>query len=230
MKTRGARHLREADDGALHLAPVRSHQVGKFVHDNNKEGKRVVFSSVRVITLDIAASRGLQKVIPPFHFGDSPAEHADGFLAFHNDRAYQMREIFINGEFNALRVYENELQGCRRIFVNERKDKRMDHHRLSGPRCARDKQVGHLLNIRKKRFTGYVAPEHKAEGTRSGELRIRHQAPEAHERRRLVRHLNADKRLARDGRLDADGVRGKRKREVRMERGNAREFHALRGL
>ncbi len=46
----------------------------------------------------------------------------------------------------------------------------------------------------------------------------------------LIRHFEPDKRFAGDGRLNADGVCGKRKRQIVLKGGYGRQFDAFGGL
>jgi len=75
--------------------------------------------------------------------------------------------------------------------------------RFAGTGRAGDEQVRHLFDIRKDRFTGNVAAEHEAERSGLLKLRIIHQATQTHERGGLVRHFDANERLAGNRRFDA---------------------------
>ena len=76
-----------------------------------------------------------------------------------------------------------------------------------------------------------VRPKRRGRGrNRAGrflEFGIIHQTAEAYDRGGFVRHLNAHERFSGDRRFDADRLGGERKREIGIQRRDARELDAF---
>src|SRR5207248_6317454 len=95
-------------------------------------------------------------------------------------------------------------------------------HALALPGRAGDEQVRHAREVRDDRLARNVIAQAQreqvgtlAEGGRLDDLADRDEAG------RFVRHLDADGRLAGDGRFDPQRRRGKGKRQVSLQRGDA---------
>src|SRR3989344_1693941 len=211
-----ARHLRATYDGALNIPPVGGHKVREFIDDDQEIGNRlpgiryVDISKFRVgvVACDVAAPGLEEEVVPPFHFIDRPAEDADRLFAFDDDGAYEMREALIDREFHAFRIDEDELQGFRRIFIEERDEHRVDEDRFPRASRSRDEQVRHFLDVGEYRLTRNVAAQNKPERSRFLEFRVGHEGPETYKRRGLIRHFDPNKGFSGNGGFNANRVRG----------------------
>ena len=159
MHTRGTRHLRETDDGILHLARRRHHQVGQLVDDNQDQRHRlqgVALGCCRVVGGQIAHIVFRKHLIPAQHFGHRPAERTGRLARIGDHRHQQMRDTVVNAEFHLLRVNQQHthlLGGC---AVKDTLDHGVGAHRFTGAGSTRDEQVRHLRKIRQHDVAGDI--------------------------------------------------------------------------
>src|SRR5207244_1545402 len=108
VDARGASHLCQPDNRAFYFSPKGSHKIGEFIHHNYNIRQSFIFI-VAIEALNIATARLEQQFVPAIHFANRPAENAHRFFTFNYNRAYEMRNACINGEFYALWIYEHQL-------------------------------------------------------------------------------------------------------------------------
>ena len=70
-------------------------------------------------------------LIAGFHLPDGPLQRGNGFLWIDHDRREEMRNAFINGEFQHFRVDHDEAALFRWQLVHERQDHRIDADRFT---------------------------------------------------------------------------------------------------
>src|SRR3989344_6232177 len=105
----------------------------------------------------------------------------------------------------------------------------MKHDRFSRTGGAGDKQVRHLFYIREYGLAGHVLAEAKSHRAAVHKFRIGNKRAQMHDSCASVRDLNTDKGLTGNRRFDANRVSRKRKRQILVQRGDARKLPPLRG-
>ena len=155
--------------------------------------------------------------------------HGARLLRARDDRRQQVRNRLVVAELDPLRVDQDHAHLVRRRAQQDRREDRVDAARLAGAGRAGDQDVRHPREVGPDGVAGDVLAEPDGERAR-GLRQVVVDVAERDEVRREVRHLDADRLLARDRREDADLGRRERVGEVVLERGDLRDLRARREL
>ena len=141
-----------------------------------------------------------------------------------------MRQVVVVLHVVHLRVDEDELHLIGTRLEENRRDHPVHADALAGARHAGNEEVGHPREVSNDGIPLHVDAEgDRQERGRPLELLALDHLAERDEVAVPVRHLDADRRPARDP-LDADLLRGQREGEVVLEAGHLRDLDARRGL
>ncbi len=247
MDAGGARHLREAGDGDLHVAARHHHEVRQLVDDHHhvRQGREGRLSLHRlgegVVVLHlrhhpVEAGKvpdpvGGEQGVAPLHLLHRPVERHRRLLRVGDHRRDQVRDPLVDEELEHLRVDHQKLHLVRPGAEQDRGDDRVDAHRLARAGGAGNQQMRHPRQVADHR----VAEDVLAQGdgdlvlARVPLLRADHLAEE--DAVALdVRHLDPHRPLARDRRDDADGDRAQGHGEVVGEVGDLGDLDPRRRL
>ncbi len=241
MHAGGARHLRQPADRILHFIRCRHHQVGKFINDN--DDLRHVFHRLTLVVLVAALScksivggqvphipRG-KNLVPLEHLVDRPAQCTGSLARVCHDGYQQVRNSVVNPEFHHLRVNHQKSDVLRGRFIKQADNHRVDTHRLAGTSGARDQQMRHLCQVCDGHAARKVAAKSDGQMTfRSSETVAFDQLAHPDNCIFLVWDLNADRRLARDRRFNADSGCGEIHGKVIGKIRDFTDFHSAGGL
>ena len=213
MNTGGTRLLGDADDGVLNLLWRGHHQVRQLVDDTDDVRvraylalgacRRLVFAgdNLAVIVLDLAYASSLHIHVALLHLLHQPLQGCCGLLRLGNDGRDQVRNALVRGKFHHLRVHQDEANLLRGGAGKQRDQHGVHKSGLTGTGSTGDQQVRHLLNRERGVFAFDVLAQTDEHGIRGAghAWRIKHLA-QVHHFTIWVRNLNADGRLAGDGR------------------------------
>ena len=157
---------------------------------------------------DVADVHLAENLVALLHFAQQPLERRRHLLRLGQHRDEHVGQRVEDLQLDDLRVHHDEPHVVRALGVEDGGDDGIDADRFAGAGGAGDQQMGHLRQVRDERLAGNVLAE------RDRQLRPR-RAPvlalddfaQADRRGLLVRHLDADRRLARDRSEDAHGLR-----------------------
>src|SRR5712692_1967603 len=228
-----ARQLRDAADELLDLAGGHHHQVGELVDHDDDVGQLAseALRGLLVVGGDVAHALGRERLVAAIHLRHRPAQRRGGLVRLDEHRQREMRQPVVIRELNALGIDEQKAQVVGRDLEEQARDQRIDAHALALAGGARDEQVRHAGQVSDDRLPGHVVAQGErkrvralAEGRRLQHLSDRDQA------RRLVRHLDAHRGFARDGRLDPQRRGGERQGQVVAQRGDPLHLDTRAGL
>ncbi len=229
MDADGARHLREAHDRPLDFRGRGGHEVGHLVDDDDDVRQPVLHA--HVVTREILRVHTSEQVEAAVHFTQRPFERVHGFRDFRDDRRDEVRDTVVHLKLDALRIHHDEFHVIGTECIEIRHDEHVQPHGFTGPGRAGNKQVRHLGEIGRPRLARDVLAEHEREASAPfAELLGLEHFAHADGRDGFVWDLHADEGLAGNRRLDADRVRGQRQREIVVQRRDAGELDAVRGL
>ena len=157
-------------------------------------------------------------VVAHVHLFDDPGQRLCGLLGVGDDRRDQVRHALIGGEFDALGVDQDEAHLGRLGAHQNRGNHRVDERGFSGTGCTGHQEVRHLGQVGHNVATFDVFAD--ADGQRMCALGGHRGSQDVAERHRLavdVWNLDADERLARDRRQDANLVARDRVGDVARE-------------
>ncbi len=178
-----------------------------------------------VVTGDVAHAVLGQQVVAALHLLDRPRQRVGGLLGLDDDRVQQVRQLFVLPQLDSLGVDEDHLHLVRVVAHQDRRDDGVHARRLPRARRTRDEDVRHLGQVDHDGPPGDVPAHRHLErvGGAVGLLGLEDVA-QGDELARPVRHLDADGRLARDGREDADVGRRHGVGDVLRQAGDARHL------
>ena len=227
----GAGLRRQARDVGRDLLRALRHEVGDLVDDDDDVGDglghvaadgRVAAEHVRlrearpvVEVVDVPDARAGEELQALLHLRDGPLEREDDLLVLGDDRHDQVRQRGVARELDGLRVHHDELELVRRLRHQEPVDERVEADGLALARRAGDEHVRHRREVGDKLLAGGVLAEEERQfalgvppGGRLDDL------AEGDAGGAAVRHLDADRLLAGNRRLDAERLRVQRAHQV----------------
>ena len=221
-----ARLLREADDRVLDLGRRDHHEVGELVdHDQHVGQRRLAVAQAHAVHLgQVARLVEAHQLVALLHLAHDVLEHRGGVLHVRDDGREQVRNRLVVVELDLLRVDQDHPHLVRRRAQQDRAEHRVDAARLARAGRAGDQQVRHAREVGDHGLARDVLAE--PDGQRRAGRGLVDEVAERDEVRRAVRHLDADRLLARDRREDADLGRRERVGEVVAQRGDARDLRA----
>ena len=173
-----------------------------------------------VEVVDVPHPRARKELEALLHLGYRPVEREDDFAVVGDYGDEKVRDGGVGGELDALGVDHDELQLLRGARHEEAADERVEAHRLALSGRAGDEHVRHRREVRDELLAVRALSEEErklrlrvAPGVRLEYLAERYPGGLA------VRHLDADLVLARDRRLDSQGLRLERHHQRRLEGG-----------
>ena len=141
-----------------------------------------------------------------------------------------MRNVFVESEFEPLRIDQDELNFIRTCAIKNRNDQRINANRLTGAGRSGDQQVRHLRQV------GDVVKSVDCFAERDREFRSRlakcarlDNFPQEDCFAPRIWHLDADVRFTRHA-IDANRLGFQRQTQIVNQRNNARVFHARIGF
>ncbi len=157
------------------------------------------------------------------HLLDQVLERVGGHPRAGDHRREQVRDRLVVVELDLLGVDEHEPDLVRRGAQQDRGQHRVDARRLAGAGRAGHQQVRHLGQVGADRAAGDVLAQPHGQRRPVGR-RLLEDVAEVDDPPARVRHLDADRLLARDRRQDADVGGGQRVGEVVLELGDLRHL------
>ena len=217
--------------GVLDRLRADHHQVGELVDHDQQVRERVLppgpEGTVRLG--QVAGAHDREALVAALHLGDHVGEDGARLLRARDDRRQQVRDRLVVVELDPLRVDQDHPHLVGRRAQQHRGQDRVDAAGLTGAGRAGDEDVRHPGEIRPDGVAGDVLAEPDGQRARGGR-EIVVDVAERDDLRREVRHLDADRLLARDRREDADLGRRERVGEVVLERGDLRDLRPRRQL
>ena len=220
----GTCQLGNAGDGKLYFFACRHDEVAVLVDDNHDVGHiamavlrvELPFAELLVVFLDVPCVSLLQEVVAVVHLYAEALERLDDLVHVGDDGFFHVFVAFdlcqevvhdggIEAELHLLRVNHHELQLCRMLLVEERREDDVQADRLTLTRCTGHEQVRHLGEVGHEDFVGDgLAQGHRQFVVGLLELAAVQDAFHRYHLRLGVRHFDADGALAGDGCNDAD--------------------------
>ena len=238
MHTGGTCKLCDTADGILDLLARHHHEVGELIDDDDDLRQLLRLLILRdlriiahghdflVVALEITGAALSELLIAIRHLGDRPVQRGGCLLRIGHDRNQQVRDAVVDGELHDLRIDHDHADILRLILEEEGHDQGVDADRLTGAGGTRDEQMRHLRDVGDDGLAGDVLTDTERElRLRTLELAAAEHISEVDGRTVLVRHLDADGRLARDRCLDTDIRRGKTHLDIVCERHDLRHLH-----
>ncbi len=201
-----AGELRDAADELLDLACRDHHEVGELVDDDDyiRQLARELLRGFVVVGGDVAHTFGREHLVAAVHFGHGPSQCGRGLVRLDEHRQGEVRQPVVVGELHSLGVDEQQTHVVGRDLEQQARDQSVDAHALALARRAGDEQVRHARQIADDRLAGDVVTERQRQFVRALAKRRRlHDLADRDQAGGFVRHLDTHRRLARDGRFDA---------------------------
>ncbi len=221
VDTSRPRLLRDTGDQFLDLLADDHHHVGEFV-DHHDDGRQLgqqrcfvvdAFAVVQRVGNRLAALLGFldlgiearqvahahlrHQLVAPLHLGNAPAQGVGGVLHVGDHRAQQVRNAFVDRQFEHLRVDHDQLGVFRAGLEQDRQDHRVHTHRLTGTGGTGHQQVRHLRQVGDNRPAADIVAQ--GQGDRRLEVVVlggRQHLGEAHDLPVFVGNLDTDGGLA----------------------------------
>ena len=162
MHTCGSRLLHQSAYGFLNVIGSCHHKVSKLVDDDNDIGHKLVRGIVgcySVVCAYVAHAYGLDKTKASFHLGNCPGKGACRLFGVAHNGNEKVRKSVIHVKLNLFGVDKYQLYLIGVSVVKKADDKAVDAHRLTHTRSTRDKQVGHLCNVKVYVLASYILTE-----------------------------------------------------------------------
>ncbi|CWP54570.1 Uncharacterised protein [Neisseria meningitidis] len=172
--------LGEAGNQFFDFLACRHHQVGKLInHDHDKrqffqrfgivgrEAERVAdflppccgFGDFLIETRKIAHAHKAHQAVAFFHFVNTPVQRVCRQLHIGNDRGEQVRDAFVNAQFQHFRIDHNHTHVFRRGFEKHRQNHRVDTHRFARTGRAGNQQMRRFSQVGYDGLSGDVLTE-----------------------------------------------------------------------
>ena len=180
---------------------------------------------------DIAHAHRRHQLVALLHLGDAPVQRIGGLLHVGDDRRQQMRNAFVNRQFEHLRIDHDQPYMLRLRLVEHRQDHCIDADRLARTGRAGDQQVRRLGQVGDHRQAADILAE--ADSERTGHVVVGLAGDDFGQLDRLplgIGQLQRHARFSRDGLDDADGNHGQRPRQVARQIDDLRALDANRRL
>ena len=183
-----------------------------------------------VVLLDVADAALRQQLQPPLHFARGVAQHVRRDLRVGDHRREQVRNVFVEAQFQALRVDQHQFQFVRRGLVEHAHQQGIEEHALAGAGRSGDQQVRHLRQIGGANAADQVLAERKRQlRRRMRELRRFDHLAQRDRFAVRVGHFDADRRFAGNA-LDQDRFGAQRQAQIVGQPGDAAVLDARFGL
>ena len=179
-----------------------------------EERKRLPLGKRAVVLLDVAHAALRQQLQPPLHLRVGVAQHVRGDLGIGHHRRQQVRNVFVQSQFQPLGIDHHHLQlvGCR--LVQHGDDQRIEKNALARSGRSGDQQVRHLRQIGDAHAPDQVLPQRQRQ-PRGGVDEVRRFDHFAQHNRLpvLIRHLDAHRGFPRNA-LDQNRFGAQRQAQI----------------
>ena len=250
VDTRRPRLLGDTGDQLFNLLADDHHHVGKFIdhhHDGRQLGQQWcfivnAFALVQRVSQRCAGVLGFldlgiearqvthahlrHQLVAALHLGNAPAQGIGGVLHVGDHRAQQVRDAFVDRQFQHLRVDHDQLGVIRPGLEQDRQDHGVHTHRLTGTGGTGHEQVRHFRQVGNHRLAADVMTERQ--GDRRFEVvvfRGRQHFGEPYDLPVFVGNLDTHGGLARDHFHHTHAGHGQGTRQVFGQVGNAADFY-----
>ncbi len=180
---------------------------------------------------EVAHAECRHQPVAALHLSHTPAQCVGGVLHVGDHRRQQMRNALVHGQFQHLRIDQDQAQLLGRGLEQHRQDHGVDRHRLAGPGGTRDQQMRHLRHVHGDRIAGDVLAH--AHGQRRGGAGVGVRCQnlrQADHLALLVGNLQAYDALAFDDLDHTDAGHRHHAREIARQIGDLRTLHTGRRL
>ena len=168
-----------------------------------------------VVGFDSLYTQLTDDFIPPFHFFHGPPQDLGGFFGIDHDRVQEMRDAFIGGKLQPLRVDHQKFDLIGRSLEQDAADHGVETDALSGSRGSGDQQVRHADQIGDHRTAYDVLPQSDGKFQRRlQETFVVQDVQQVHRFTGKVGDFDADGSFSRDRGNDPDAGRPERQRQV----------------
>ena len=246
MNAGSTRFLRQTGDEFFDLLAGDHHQIRQFIDDDDdvrhatQRLGRLRGQAQRIRNrltllggfLDMVVGAGQvtyaqlgHDLVAAFHLGHTPGQGIGGLTHIGHDRREQMRDAFIDRQFQHLGVDQNQTHRIRLGFIEHRQDHGVNADRFTGTRGTRHQQMRHLGQIGDDRLAADVLTQRH--GQRRSHVVIRTRGQNFRQTDGLpfrVRQFEGHAGLARHGFDDAYRNQRQRPRQI------ARQINDLRTL
>ncbi len=217
MDARSSCKLGQADDGSLHLTFGNHHEICELIDNDDQSGQNFKpgispflnrFCHEGVKACQIADIRGREQVISLFHFRYCPVQCRGGFAGICDDRYHQMRDLFVNTQFDHLGVDQQQADLVRGCPVENAEYDRVDTDGFTGSCRACDQYMGHAGNVGDDRPPAQVLTNGKGQSPIiSAEVLGLQKVPQVDGGLCFVGDLDSNRGFTRDRGLDPDVCR-----------------------
>ena len=244
MDSGGARLLRQPRDVAFDGLALAQQQVGQLVDDDHDLGQPAMLDRLAilragtagafldqidrlqldhlaggaeraVVAVNIAHAHVAHHPIARLHLLRRPQKRRRRLFRIDYHRHEQMRDVLVDRQFEHLGIDQDEAHVVGGRVEENRRDHRVDRHRLAGPGRARDQQMRHHREIGRHRTSRNILAERDRELAASGrELFGLHDLAQINLLALAIGNLDSDHRLARHRGLDSHGGCAQRHREI----------------
>ena len=221
MDTHRTGQLGNTADRQFHLLAGCHNQVAELINDDDDVRQEAVtvlriqlaVDKLRVIFLDVTASRVLQELVTVVHFHTQRVQRLHHLRHVGDDGILSVgqlgQEVTLNrrvdGKFHLLRVNNDELQLTGVFLVEQGSHDGIQSHRLTLPCRTGHQHVGRFGQIHHEYLVGNgLAKCYRQVEGRFLELLAGQNGTHGHDVRVRVRHLNTDGTLARNRGDDTD--------------------------
>ena len=212
------------------------HQIGKLIyHDHDKrqflqwfrifrrEAERAAdffatsggFGNFLVETGKVAHAHKAHQAVAFFHFVDAPVQRVCGQLHIGYDRGEQVRNAFVNAQFQHFRVNHNHAHVFRRCFEEHGQNHGVHAYGFTRTGRTGNQQMRRFGQVGDDRLAGDVLAEREGQfGFGLGKCRRIEDFAQADHLAFRIRQFQAHAGFAGDGFHHADGSHAKRARQV----------------
>ncbi len=218
----GAGELPQADHRVLDLGRGDHHEVGELVHDDDDVGQRLL-AALHEALVQLAQVAGVagahHELVAALHLVDDRGQHAAGVTDVGDDRRKQVRHAVEVRQLDLLGVDHDEAHLVGRRPQQDRAHDAVEAGALARAGCAGDQHVNEPRQVGEHRLAGDVLADPHRQG-RGVDRQVAVDVAQADPVGLTIGHLDADRRLAGNGRLHADLGRGQGVGDVVAQRGD----------
>ena len=254
MNTGRTRFLRQTSNQLFHLLTDGHHQVSKLIHQHddvrqffqhrmlgihaiarlpvrirNRTPHAHRLGDFLVITGQVTHAQCRHQLVAAFHLVDAPAQGVGSVFHVGDHFRQQMRDTFIDGQFEHFRVDHDETHIFRLRFVEHAEDHGVHPDGLTGTGRTGHQQVRHFREVCHHRIAGDIFTQHDGQwGWVITELGIVQHFTQVDGLTFLIRQFKTDIRFTRNNLYNTHRHGRQRPRQVTGKVRNTRGFYARR--
>ena len=150
--------LQNSADSVFHILRRNHHKICQLINNNNDEWD--IFFRIATIEGPYITNTVCRKDrITLLHFLYSPIQYGRGFFRIGHNGNHQMRNTIVIGEFNHLRINQNEFYFIWCCLEQNAWDQGVNAHRFTRSCCTCNQKMRHFSNIRKDCLSTDVHPQ-----------------------------------------------------------------------